>query len=148
MLKIKGNAKYAPPIIRIRVLPATPQLVHDPSSIANNGAIGVDCRALLDTGADGTSVTRGLAEAANLSYRGKERATGIGGEGFHRSWTTFLGLYDEERGPLPYLLPEPLIAIEIKAYAAFDAIIGRDVMMLGNFELRSNGDFELQIPAG
>ena len=146
MLKIKGSASHSPPIVRIRVLPTTPELVGDPSKFGNSGAVGVDCRALLDTGADGTSVTRELAKAANLPYRGKERATGIGGVGFHRSWTTFLGLYDDDRGPLPYLLPEPLIAIEIKAYAAFDAIIGRDVLMLGDFELRSNGDFELRIP--
>jgi hypothetical protein len=142
---IRGNAKYGPPIIRIRALPAIPQLVSDPSSFGNSGAIGVDCRALLDTGADGTSVTQALAEAARLGYRGKERVTGIGGDGFHRSWITFLGLYGDDMGPLPYLLPEPLIALEIKAYPAFEAIIGRDVLMLGDFILRSNGDFEWRI---
>jgi len=119
--------------------------VSDPSSFGNSGAIGVDCRALLDTGADGTSVTQALAEAARLGYRGKERVTGIGGDGFHRSWITFLGLYGDDMGPLPYLLPEPLIALEIKAYPAFEAIIGRDVLMLGDFILRSNGDFEWRI---
>ncbi|MEM7665378.1 MAG: hypothetical protein AAF250_05935 [Pseudomonadota bacterium] len=92
------------------------------------------------------SVTRPLAEAAGLIYRGKERATGIGGEGYHKSWIAFLGLYDESRGPLPYILPEPLIALEIKAYTAFEAIIGRDVLMLGDFSLKSNGDFALEIP--
>lgn len=145
MPKISGNAKFGPPIIRVRILPAIPQLVSDPSAFGDSGAIGVDCRALLDTGADGTSVTQTLAKAANLSYHGKERVTGIGGEGFHRSWITFLGLYDEEMGPLPFLLPEPLIALEIKAYPAFDVIIGRDVLMLGDFVLRKNGDFEWTI---
>jgi hypothetical protein len=146
VLTISGNAASSPPIIRIRVLPTTPELVGDPSSYGNSGAVGVDCRALLDTGADGTSVTRNLAETAGLAYLGKERATGIGGEGFHRSWTTFLGLYDDEMGPLPFLLPEPLIAIEIKAYPAFDVIIGRDVLMLGDFHLNSSGQFVWGIP--
>lgn len=102
---------------------------------------------MLDTGADGTSVTRALAEAAQLNYRGKTRATGIAGESFHRSWTTFLGLYAEEDiGLLPYVLPEPLLAIEVKPYPAFDVIIGRDVLLMGDFTLRSNGDFELAVP--
>lgn len=145
MPTVKGNAKFGPPIVRIRVLPASPELVINPGNFGSSGANGVDCRALIDTGADGTSVTRSLAEAAQLSYRGKERVTGIGGEGFHRSWIAFLGLYDEEMGPYPYLLPEPLIALEIKSYPAFDAIIGRDVLMLGDFTLRSNGDFEWRL---
>lgn len=145
MPTVRGNARFGPPIIRIRVLPASPELVNNPGSFGSSGATGVDCRALIDTGADGTSVTRSLAEAAQLSYRGKERVTGIGGEGFHRSWIAFLGLYDEEMGPYPYLLPEPLIALEIKSYPAFDAIIGRDVLMLGDFTLRSNGDFEWRL---
>jgi hypothetical protein len=142
---IKGNAKFQPPIVRIRVLPAIPQLISDPSGFGNSGAIGVDCRALLDTGADGTSVTLALAQAAGLAYRGKESVTGIGGQNYHRAWTAFLGLYDDDIGPLPYLLPEPLLAMEIKSYPAFDAIIGRDVLMLGDFSLRSNGDFEWNV---
>lgn len=146
MPTVKGNAKFGPPIVRVRILPAIPQLIDSPNSSPDSGALGVDCRALLDTGADGMSVSRAVAEAANLTYRGKERATGIGGEGYHRSWITFLGLYDDSSGPLPYLLPEPLIALEIKAYATFDAIVGRDVLMLGDFTLRSSGDFELKIP--
>lgn len=48
-------------------------------------------------------------------------------------------------GVLPFILPEPLIALEIKAYPAFDVIIGRDVLMLGDFALRKNGDFEWAI---
>jgi hypothetical protein len=35
--------------------------------------------------------------------------------------------------------------MEIKSYPAFDAIIGRDVLMLGDFSLRSNGDFEWNV---
>ena len=147
MLRIRGNAKHVPPIIRISVLPTVPQLLYDPSSIGASGPIGVDCRALLDTGADGTSITRALADAAQLTYRGKTRATGISGENYHRSWTTFLGLYAEDDiGLLPFVLPEPLLAIEVKPYPAFDVIIGRDVLLLGDFTLRSNGDFEFSVP--
>jgi hypothetical protein len=147
MLRIRGNAKYGPPVIRISILPTIPQLLYDPSKLAASGLKGVDCRALLDTGADGTSVTQQLAEAAQLSYRGKTLATGIAGENFHRSWTTFVGLYAEDDiGALPYVLPEPLLAIEVMPYPAFDVILGRDVLMLGDFTLKSNGDFEFCVP--
>ena len=145
MPTIRGNAKHHPPIIRICLLPAIPQLLETPK-ISDTGPAGVDCRALLDTGAYGTSVTRELAEAAQLTYRGKTLAAGIAGENYHRSWTAFLGLYAEDIGPLPFILPEPLLAIEVRPYHAFDVIIGRDVLMLGDFTLRSSGDFELRIP--
>lgn len=146
MLKIRGNAKDTPPIIRICVLPTTPALLQPSPTQGVASAIGVDCRALLDTGADGTSITRGLAEAAGLTYRGKTLATGIAGENYHRSWTAFLGLYPEDRGSLPYVIGEPVLAIEIRGYPAFDVILGRDILMLGDFTLHSNGDFELTLP--
>lgn len=146
MLKISGNAKNGPPIIRIRILPASPEVIADSANFSLTGAQGIDCKALLDTGADGTSVTRELAASAGLQSRGKVMTTGIGGQGYHRSWVAFLGLYDPSIGQMPYLLPEPVLAIEMKAYPSFDAIIGRDIMMLGDFILKSNGDFELRIP--
>ena len=147
MLKIRGNAKHNPPIIRICVLPTVPELLYNPSIGSSNGPRGVDCRALLDTGADGTSITKQLAEAAQLTYRGKTRATGLSGENFHRSWTTFIGLYSEaDIGPLPFVLPEPLLAIEVRPYPAFDVIIGRDVLLLGDFTMKANGEFEFSIP--
>ena len=148
MPKFRGNARNGPPVIRVCVLPATPQTLYDPVGIASARPLGVDCRALLDTGADGISVTRALAEAAQLSYLGKTRATGISGENFHRSWTTFLGLYaEEELGPLPYVLPEPFMAIEVRPYPAFDVIIGREALLLGRFTLERNGDFEFDLSA-
>jgi len=149
MLRIWGNARHGPPVVRISVIPTVSQLLQDPSSIGAAAPIGVDCRALLDTGADGISITRALADAAQLTYRGKTRATGISGENFHRSWTAFLGLYAEDDiGPLPYVLPEPFLAIEVQPYPAFDVIIGREALLLGDFTLRSNGDFEFAVPTG
>ena len=59
-----------------------------------------------------------------------------------------MGLYAEgEIGPLPYVLPEPFLAIEVRPYPAFDVIIGREVLLLGRVVLESNGDFEFCIPA-
>jgi hypothetical protein len=108
---------------------------------------GVTCRALLDTGADGTSVNREVALAAGLQSRGKTLVTGIGGQNYHRSWITFLGFHTNRDQPaLPFVLDDPLIAIEMPPYHAFEVIVGRDVLLLGDFILRSNGDFTLTIP--
>jgi hypothetical protein len=109
--------------------------------------MGIRCRALLDTGADGTSVSRQAAEAAALTYRGKTLVTGIGGQNYHRSWATYIGFHDDpDRPALPFVLDEPLLAIEMPPYHAFEVIIGRDVMLQGDFEMRSNGDFSLTLP--
>lgn len=144
MPKIRGNARFDPPVIRATILPATPEFLSDPTTQVH----GVDCRALLDTGADGTSITKSLAETAGLSSRGKTQATGIGGSGWHRSWTAFVGVYSpDDIGPLPLVFPEPLLAIEVSPYPAFDIIIGRDLLMQGTFTLRSNGDFEWDLPS-
>ncbi|MGV2494639.1 aspartyl protease family protein [Pelagerythrobacter aerophilus] len=142
MLLIKGNARNEPPIIRVCVLPTTPELLSTSSSNPTPTQSGVDCRALLDTGADGMSVTRSLAEAANLNYRGKMPASGLAGQNYHRSWTTFLGIYCDDIGPLPFILDEPYLAIEVSPYPAFDVIIGREALMVGDFTLKANGDFE------
>ena len=144
---IRGNAKHEPPVIRACVFPAVAPLLHDPSGYRTSRPLGVDCRALLDTGADGVSVSRALAEAAQLSYLGKTLATGISGENYHRSWTAFLGVNaEEEIGPLPFVLQEPFLAIEVRSYPVFDMIIGREVLLLGRFCLESNGDFEFNLP--
>lgn len=130
------------------MLPAVPELLQSTSLQNVRDVSSQDCRALLDTGADGTSITRALADAAGLAYRGKSRTTGISGETFRRSWTTFLGMYSEEElGQLPFLLPEPVLAIEMTPYPKFDVILGRDILMLGDFILKANGDFELSLPS-
>lgn len=147
MPKFRGNARNEPPVIRACVFPTVSQLLHDHTGFQHSRSLGVDCRALLDTGADGVSVSRALAEAAQLGYRGKTLATGISGENYHRSWTAFLGLYaEDEIGRLPYVLQEPFLAIEVQSYPAFDMIIGREVLLLGRFCLESNGDFEFNLP--
>lgn len=105
------------------------------------------CRALLDTGADGTSVNRSVAQTAGLQSRGKTLVTGIGGQNYHRSWFTYIGFHPHDSGPnLPHVLDEPVIAIEMPPYHAFEVIIGRDILLRGDFTLRSNGDFSLNLP--
>lgn len=143
MPTIRGNARTHPPVIRAAILPVTPESLSGSTSRLH----GVDCRALLDTGADGTSVTRALAETAQLSSRGKIQAIGLSGSGWHRSWEAYVGIYSEgEIGPLPLVFPEPVLAIEVSPYPAFDMIIGRDLLMLGTFILKTSGDFEWELP--
>ena len=148
MPRITGNAKNGQPIIRVSlipVLPAPQQLSH---SSKPQSFTGLDCLALLDTGADGTSVNRQAAEAANLTRRSKVLATGIGGQDYYRSWTAYLGFYDDDsNSSMPFVLDEPLLAIEMKPYPAFAVIIGRDLLLKGTFTLRPNGDFEWELPA-
>ena len=109
--------------------------------------MGLTCRALLDTGADGTSINREVAQAAGLVYRGKTLVTGIGGQNYHRSWATYIGFHTSSQNPaLPFVLDEPLLAIEMPPYPAFDVILGRDVLLKGDFTMLSNGDFSLKIP--
>lgn len=147
MLRITGNAKDGPPIIRVALVPVlpTPQTLSpssDPLQFTS-----VDCRALLDTGADGTSVSRPAAEAANLIRRSKVLATGIGGQNYVRSWTTYLGVYGENPPTsMPFIFDEPLLAVEMRPYSTFEVIIGRDLLLKGTFTLRPNGDFEWALP--
>lgn len=132
---IRGNARNGPPIVTISVMP--------PSGFNQS----ILCRALLDTGADGTSINRSVATAAALPSRGKLFVTGIGGSNYHRAWIARIGFQiDPALGGLPYVLEEPVQAIEMPEYHAFEAIIGRDILMLGDFHLRANGDFTLDLP--
>jgi hypothetical protein len=144
---IQGNAKNGPPIVAISIIPALPRPEILGSGAPTGFASGVTCRALLDTGADGTSVNRQVAEAAGLQPRGKTLVTGIGGQNYHRSWATYLGFFTgPQQAGYPFILDEPLLAIEMPPYHAFEVIIGRDILMLGDFHLRSNGDFSLNLP--
>ena len=144
---IQGNATHGPPIIAVSIIPALPR-----PEIVGSGALArraswITCRALLDTGADGTSVNRQVAEAAGLQSRGKTLVTGIGGQNYHRSWAAYLGFFtDPQQIGYPFIIDEPLLAIELPPYHAFEVIIGRDILMLGDFHLRSNGDFSLSLP--
>jgi len=144
---IRGNARNSPPIVTVSILPSLPRAGTTGFAATASSAIGLQCRALLDTGADGTSIQRSVAEAAGLISRGKRMVTGIGGQNWHRSWITFLGFHPTTEGPvLPFILDDALLAIEMPPYHAFEVIIGRDVLMKGDFLLRSNGDFSLSLP--
>jgi Aspartyl protease len=144
---IQGNAKHAPPIVTVSIIPALPSPVFPGQDPQISKTMGVTCRALLDTGADGTSVNRQVAEAAGLLSRGKTLVTGIGGQNYHRAWATYVGFFpDPNQAGFPFVLEEPLLAIEMPAYHAFEVIIGRDILLLGDFVLRSNGEFSLTLP--
>lgn len=143
---IRGNALQGPPVIAVSVFPSLPGL----TQLGSNGlseptANCIQCRALLDTGADGTSISRQVAELAGLRYCGKQLVTGIGGQNYHRSWAAWIGLHPDELPSLPFVLDEPVMAIELPPYPAFEVIIGRDLLMKGDFHLKSNGDFSLTI---
>lgn len=144
---IRGNAKSGPPVVTVTLLPVLPRPQIPNSDGIINGPVGVSYRALLDTGADGTSVSRAVAEAAGLISRGKTLVTGIGGQNYHRSWATYVGFHiDPENPTLPFVLDEPLLAVEMPQYHAFEVIIGRDILLKGDFLMLSNGDFSLTLP--
>lgn len=144
---IRGNAAHGPPLVTVSIIPVLPMQGAPASGLSSTHARGVACRALLDTGADGTSVNRQVAEAAGLQPRGKTLITGIGGQNYHRSWATYLGFFpNQDQSAFPFVLDDPFLAIEMPFYHAFEVIIGRDVLMKGDFTLRSNGDFELKLP--
>lgn len=143
---IRGNAKDHPPIITVSIFPSLP-LAGSPADQIQFGMSGLQCRALLDTGADGTSVSIEAAQAAGLLPRGKRLVTGIGGQNYHRSWATYIGFYpDADQPSFPVILEDPFLAIQMPTYHAFEVIIGRDILMKGTFVLRSNGDFEWDLP--
>lgn len=106
----------------------------------------LECRALLDTGADGTSVCKSVAMAAKLTPYGKMQVVGIGGQNYHRTWGLHLGFFADENAP-PFVLDEPLLAVEIPDNNWFEVIIGRDILTKGTFIMRPGGEFELELPA-
>lgn len=153
---IRGNSGGGKPIVRVVLLSFLPNM----SAVAEQpGATALqmlECRALLDTGADGTSVSRSAARAATLRSYGKRPVVGVGGLAYHRTWACYLGFYPEPAGDVgmtslgastaPYVLPEPLLAIEIPDNLGFEVIIRRDVLLMGTFIMRRGGEFELELP--
>lgn len=91
------------------------------------------------------SVCKSVAQAAGLRYYGKMPVVGIGGQNYHRTWVSYLGFFPEEEQP-PFLLAEPILAVEIPDNSWFEVIIGRDVLMKGTFIMRPGGAFEFDLP--
>lgn len=146
---IRGSARNGPPVVTVSILPALPR----PSSVgpaaSAAGPVGLMCRALLDTGADGISLNRQVAEASGLSSYGKRLVTGIGGQNYHRSWAAYVGFHPDlalGNSSYPFVLDEPFLAIEMPPYHAFEVILGREVLLKGDFQLLSSGDFSLILP--
>jgi hypothetical protein len=146
---IRGNAKDGPPVVAVTILPALPRPMSVAPIAGAMGPVGLMCRALLDTGADGVSLNRQVAESASLSSYGKRLVTGIGGQNYHRSWAAYVGFElgsDPENQTYPFVLDEPFMAIEMPPYHAFEVILGREVLLKGDFQMLSNGDFSLVLP--
>lgn len=142
---IRGNTGGGKPLIRVALIPT----LSKPSEVA---AVGpghplnmLECRALLDTGADGMSVCKSVAQAADLRYYGKMPVVGIGGQNYHRTWVSHVGFFTEE-GSTPFVLAEPVLAVEIPDNSWFEVIIGRDILMKGTFIMRPSGEFEFDLP--
>ncbi|MGX7896158.1 aspartyl protease family protein [Tsuneonella sp. HG222] len=142
---IRGDAGGDKPIIRVALIPALarPSEVDAKSQI--NSLEMLECRALLDTGADGTSVSRSAAQAAKLRSYGKMPVVGIGGQNYHRTWGLYLGLFSGGNSP-PFVISEPLLAVEIPDNNWFEVIIGRDILNKGTFIMRPGGTFEFELP--
>ena len=145
MPRIRGDAAGGKPIISVALLPALPRLEGVVPLATPSTVDMLECRALLDTGADGTSVCHSTARAAGLRSHGKRPVIGIGGQNYHRTWGLFLGFLTEENAS-PFVLDEPLLAVEIPDNGWFEAIIGRDVLTKGTFTMRPGGEFEFDLP--
>ncbi|MDB5693709.1 MAG: hypothetical protein JWO81_2772, partial [Alphaproteobacteria bacterium] len=101
-------------------------------------------RALLDTGADGTSITGRVARTHHLAYMGLRPAIGIGGNETLPTWLTFLSFFfprdadfegDNHIATGVFIYPRPLLALEIRDFAEFDVIVGRDVLQDYTFNI-------------
>jgi hypothetical protein len=148
---LQGRFADGKPIVKVGLAPVLPRPgevrpVAEPSSFQMT-----PLRALLDTGADGTSITRSVARANNLVSGGFRSAIGIGGPETLPTWLTFLSFFFDERADFEgdnhvatgvFIFPRPLLALEIKDFTEFDAIIGRDV--LGEYDFNvSKGNWQL-----
>jgi Aspartyl protease len=134
---LRGRFADGKPLVRVGLAPVLPRPgevrpMAEPSSFQMT-----PLRALLDTGADGTSITRSVAKAHNLQYAGLRPAIGIGGQETLPTWLTFLSFFFDQDADFEgdnhvttgvFIFPRPLLALEIRDFAEFDAIIGRDVL--------------------
>lgn len=145
MPRIRGNAGSGKPIVRVALLPALPSVAPISSDAASSRLDMLECRALLDTGADGTSVCQSVARAARLRSFGKRSVVGIGGQNYHRTWGLYLGFLAGENAS-PFVLAEPLLAVEIPDNGWFEVIVGRDILTKGTFIMRPGGEFEFDLP--
>ena len=93
----------------------------------------------------GHRLCQSTARAAGLRSHGKRPVIGIGGQNYHRTWGLFLGFLTEENAS-PFVLDEPLLAVEIPDNGWFEVIIGRDVLTKGTFTMRPGGEFEFDLP--
>lgn len=148
---LKGRFADGKPIVRVGLAPVLPRPgevrpVAEPSSFQM-----MPLRALLDTGADGTSITGSVARSRNLQYMGLRPATGIGGRETLPTWLTFLSFFfdndadfegDNHVATGVFIHPEVLLALQIRDFDEFDAIIGRDVLAHYSF-ISEKGDWKL-----
>ena len=150
---LQGRFADGKPIVRVGLAPVLPapgevEPIAHPSSFQMS-----PLRALLDTGADGTSITRSVALSHQLQYAGLRPAHGIGGLETLKTWLTFLSFFHDESADFEgdnhvalgiFIHPHPLLALEIRDFAEFDVIIGRDVLADYDF-VASKGNWTLSL---
>jgi hypothetical protein len=85
---------------------------------------------------------------------GKRSVIGVGGLNLHDTWATFLAFFydveadfegDNHRAQGLFILPDPLLAVEIPDNKWFDVIVGRDVLTQFDFHIRKGGAWELRL---
>jgi predicted aspartyl protease len=100
---------------------------------------------LIDTGASSSGISRRIAEELALPRRGKTVITTPAGEHVARLYRMGVGVYpgdaadDGAVAAHPYVLPFELIGIECSPGAAFDVLIGMDLIGRSELHVRSDG---------
>lgn len=150
---LKGEFAKGKPIVNVGLAPVLPR-PGQPTPVAEPSVFPITpLRALLDTGADGTSITASVARRHRLENRGLRPVVGVGGSAVFPTWITFLGFFFDQDADFEgdnhtstglFILPDPLLTVEISDNEWFDVIIGRDVLEKFEFLVRK-GKWELHL---
>lgn len=151
---LSGDCANDKPIAHVGLAPVLPR-PDEVRPIADNASFSITpLKALLDTGADGTSISRRVARDHRLEHLGMRPVVGVGGQHYLNTWVTFLCFFFDQEADFEgdnhttqgiFILPDPLLAIEIDNNEWFDVIIGRDVLTRFDFSLKRGGRWELHL---
>ena len=92
-----------------------------------------------------SGIRREVAELLSLPRQGKMVITTPSGDHAARLYHVRIGLYPG--GEQPYVLPDAFLAIQCSPGAAFDMLIGMDVIGRCDLEILSNGTGTLSFAA-
>ena len=109
--------------------------------------------ALVDTGAQGTCITANAARKLGLEPAGLIGIQGVGGSNFHNCYYFKIGLVDlrqDELGqhnPHFHVLDREIRGAEFDCGpdAAFDVLLGMDVLSAGTLTISNKGNFRFSI---